>query len=295
MTSGHRLSILSNAKAADLMLQPYPHLIISNALDRDVFDRLQRALPPDELVVDGRSPIKDTWYDYPACRVVQDERISPLWREFFAYHVSREFFRELLQVCGDAIRATHPRLEAKLGKRLEELSVGMRPGGRADPFAPGADVSMECQFYANYTREQRAVRGPHVDRPTELFAALLYFRQPGDDSTGGDLQICEGIDDDLYPSEGTVRIAQLPAEVAPDRVKTIRTARYEANTLVLFINSPKSIHSVSVRSPTAVTRRHINFCCDVRQELFEFRLPARLRLKQGLERTPVAWRFARWV
>jgi hypothetical protein len=291
----NRLSILSNAKVEDLVLQPYPHLLIRNALDRGVFEKLQRELPPDELVVDGRTPVQDTWYDYPACRVMQDERVSPLWREFFAYHTSQEFFRELLAICGNVIRATHPRLEAKFGKRLEQLSVGMRPGGRGDPFAPGADVSMECQFYANYTRRQRAVRGPHVDRPTELFAALLYFRQPGDDSTGGDLQICESIDDDLYPSESAVRIAQLPAEVARDRVRTVRTARYEANTLVLFINSPKSIHSVSVRSPTPVTRRHINFCCDVRRELFEFRLPPRLRLKQRLEHTPVAWRLARWV
>ena len=33
-----------------------------------------------------------------------------------------------------------------------------------------------------------AVRGPHYDRLSELFAGLLYFRHPDDTSSGGDLQ-----------------------------------------------------------------------------------------------------------
>ena len=114
MISSPRLSILSNAGAADLKLEPYPHLIVRNALDADVFEQLQRELPSDELVVDRR-PVADTWYDYPACRVIGDQRISQLWQEFFAYHVSREFFLELLRVCGPAPSAArrpchpHPR------------------------------------------------------------------------------------------------------------------------------------------------------------------------------------------
>ena len=32
-----------------------------------------------------------TWFDYPACKVVAIERVSALWREFFAYHTSKAF------------------------------------------------------------------------------------------------------------------------------------------------------------------------------------------------------------
>ena len=294
MAAKQRLSILSNASISSVVLEPYPHLVIQNALDPEVFSALEAQFPADEVIVNHR-PLKDTWYDYPACDVTRDDRISPLWREFFAHHVSRAFYLELAAVLGDAIRQTYPDLESRLGKSLEELKVGMRPGGKGDPLAPGADVSMECQFYANYTRAPRAVRGPHVDRPSELFAALLYFRQKGDDSTGGNLEICKASDSSLYPSPQSVRISELPAEVSPSKVNTISTATYAANTLVLFLNSPKSVHAVSPRSPTPLTRRHINFCCDLTLDLFEMRLPPRLKLRQALEQTPVAWRLARYI
>jgi hypothetical protein len=275
-------------------MEPYPHLVIRNALDPDVFAQLAATFPGDDLVVDGR-PIKDTWYDYPASKVSRDERITRQWREFFAYHVSRDFFLELATVLGDAIRQTYPEIETRLGKSLREAKVGMRPGGKGDPLAPGADVSMECQFYANYTRAPREVRGPHVDRPSEMFAALLYFRQDGDDSTGGDLEVCMARSDSLYPDQNSVTISELPAEIASSSVTTVSTARYAANTLVLFLNSAKSIHAVSGRSPTPLTRRHINFCCDLNFDLFEMRLPPRLKLRKKLETMPVVWRLAKHV
>jgi hypothetical protein len=293
MADSQRLSILSNASMADLRLEPYPHLVIQNALDADVFAKLASTFPADEVVVNGRE-LRDTWFDYPACRVVEDERIDPLWRDFFRHHTSAAFFGELVALTGPTLRQLHPDLERRVGRTLEQFKVGMRPGGRGDPLAPGADVSMECQFYVNYTRQARTVRGPHVDRPSELFAALLYFRRPEDDSEGSDLEICQATEP-LYPDAHSVRIAELPAEVAPKSVRTVRSARYKANTLVLFLNSPRSIHAVSPRTPTPLTRRHINFCCDVPFDLFSVKLPPRLALKKGLESVPLGWRLARHI
>jgi len=294
MAISQRLSILSNATPADIRMEPYPHLIKRDALDPEVFAELAAEFPADDVVVNGR-PLNDTWYDYPACSVVRDERISPRWREFFAYHASGEFFRDLVTLLGGAIRATYPGLEGRLGAPLDSLKVGMRPGGKGDPLAPGADVSMECQFYVNYTRAPRAVRGPHVDRPSELFAALLYFRQPADDCRGGDLEICRARSNALYPTAESVRIDTLPAEIDDSRVETIDTATYAPNTLVLFLNSPRSVHAVSARTPTPVTRRHINFCCDLNFDLFELKMAPRLQLRRRIEKTPVAWRLARWI
>ena len=172
------LSILSRAAKADLVVEPYPHLVIKEALDPKVFEQLSNQFPADEIILDGRAA-KDTWFDYPACKVVADERVSPLWRDFFAHHTSPAFFAELVALAGPQMRALKPDLDQRAGQRLEEFKVGMRPGGRGDPLAEGADVSMECQFYLNYTRQTRVVRGPHVDRPSELFAALLYLMSSG--------------------------------------------------------------------------------------------------------------------
>jgi hypothetical protein len=130
-----------------------------------------------------------------------------------------------------------------------------------------------------------------VDRPSELFAALFYFRQQEDSSTGGDLDICEALQP-IYPRAGAVRISELPAEVDAGLVRTVRTVRYQANTLVLFLNGPKALHAVTPRSPTPLTRRHINFCADVPFDLFDMELPPRLALKRSLQDMPVLWRLA---
>lgn len=205
------LSILSRAAKADLVTEPYPHLVITEALDPAIFEQLSSQFPADDIILNGRAA-KDTWFDYPACKVVADERVSALWREFFAYHTSKAFFDELVALAGPQMRALKPDLEQRAGRRLEDFIVGMRPGGRGDPLAEGADASMECQFYLNYTRQPRVVRGPHVDRPSELFAALLYFRREDDDSSGANLEICEATTD-LCPTPHAVKISTLPAEI----------------------------------------------------------------------------------
>jgi hypothetical protein len=293
MNFGNRLSILSKASSSDLVLEPYPHLVMENALDAALFAELAATFPDDAMVLNGR-PVADTWFDYPASKVLHNHAISPLWQDFFRYHTSTAFFRELTHLAGHALLQLHPDLEARVGRPLGEFNVGMRPGGKDDTLAPGADVSMECQFYVNYTRQPRTVRGPHVDRPSELFAALLYFRQTDDDSSGSDLEICEA-NNDLYSGEKSVRIATLPAEVDPLAVKTVHTAKYQANTLVLFLNSPRSIHAVSPRTPTPLTRRHVNFCCDVNFDLFQIHAPARFALKRRLQSLPFGWRLAKYL
>lgn len=287
------LSILSRTAQSDLIADPYPHLVITEALDPAIFKQLSDEFPADETILNGRER-KDTWFDYPACKVVADERVSPIWREFFAYHTSKTFFSELVALAGPQMRALRPDLERQAGRNLDDFNAGMRPGGRGDPLAEGADVSMECQFYLNYTQKARVVRGPHVDRPSELFAALLYFRREDDDSSGANLDVCEAITD-LYPNQHAVKISKLPAEIDDAKVRTVKTATYAANTLVLFLNSARSIHAVSPRTPTAVPRRHINFCCDVRFDLFDMKLSPRLAAKKALESIPLGWRLAKYL
>ena len=289
----NRLSILSNAAKINLITFPYPHIVINDALDKDVYQQLENEFPKDEIILDGRL-VKDTWFDYPASKVISDQRISPLWREFFKYHVSQQFFKQIVDLSGEQILALNQGIEKRVGRSLGDFYVGMRPGGRGDPLATGADVSMECQFYLNYSVKPRVVRGPHVDRPSELFAALLYFRQDEDKSNGADLEICEGADE-IFRSTQQVKIEKLPAEIDESKVKFVKKANYAANTLVLFLNSARSIHAVSPRSPTATPRRHINFCCDVPFDLFEIDLPFRLETKRKLEGIPFGWRLAKYL
>ena len=60
----HELSILAPVSAEDVIEDPYPHLVIKNALDDDLYSALVECLPDTEVVMDRR-PKKDTWYDSP--------------------------------------------------------------------------------------------------------------------------------------------------------------------------------------------------------------------------------------
>jgi hypothetical protein len=294
-----RLSILSNAATADLVTEPYPHLVIKNALDADVFEQLANEYPDPAIVLNGREK-KDTWYDFPACLAVNSETISPLWKDFLRYHTSEDFYAELIQLYGDTIQRLHPALETKFGKKLADFSTSMRQQGAAEnKHNYATDVSMECQFYVNYTEQPRAVRGPHVDRPTELYAALLYFRAPEDDSSGSDLEICQAVNPDKVHPDKRICVDHLPMEVEADKVTVLNTAKYEANTLVLFINSEKSIHAVSPRTATPIPRKHINFTADLfslkEDGLFHVEHRADKKLKNWLADKPVIWRLAKFI
>ena len=293
----NRISILSNVKSTDLQTDPYPHLVIRNALDSEIFSELNSQFPDPEIVMDGRAKA-DTWYAYQTCNSVENAKISPKWKEFVEYHVTQEFFCDFLDIFGDQIDLYYPNLNRAFSNELRNYSVSMRqPGEDANPKNLTADVSLECQFYVNITEKPRSVRGPHVDRPTELFAALLYFRNPVDDSSGGDLEICRAVDEaNLYPRQDSIRADHLPMEITRDRTEITNVAKYDANSLVFFLNTYKSLHSISERSATPVPRRHINFTADLfnlpAPGLFDVRLPARKRLKRWLSSQPGVWRLA---
>ena len=161
-------SILHKAAEADIVDLPFPHLVIHNALEDDLYERLASEFPPADVLLDGSELFSNRQYRYPASRILSDARISNLWREFTAYHVSAEFYVEVISLFGDRIRSLHPNLETKLGKRLEDMASSIR---FQEAFR---DIALESQFTygAPVTRESRYV-GPHIDREVALYAGLL--------------------------------------------------------------------------------------------------------------------------
>jgi hypothetical protein len=260
-TSGRFVSmfgVLSKVSSLNVILQPYPHVVVRNAIDEDLFKQLDREFPRRKLLLGDRL-VEDKMYEYSARKIVCNPAIHPIWREFVSYHISRKFFKDILRVFGAAIPTLHPSLEQKLGKPLNKLTIGMRDmeSGNSEK-ADEVDLAMDCQFYLNYTRSRRRIAGPHIDRGTQFYGAMLYFRDPADNSFGGDFQICEANNyAKLFISENAVN----ETEVKNSRV--VKTVKYEANTLVFFLNSAKSIHAVSPRSATPFIRRHINICGDL--------------------------------
>jgi hypothetical protein len=250
-------SILHKAADADIVDLPFPHLVIHNALEDDFYEALASEFPPADLLLDGSELFSNRAYRYPASKILSDARISNLWREFTAYHVSADFYLEVISLFGDRIRSLHPKLETKLGKRVEDLDSSIR---FQEAFR---DIALESQFTygAPVTRESRYV-GPHIDREVALYAGLLYFRLEADDSTGGDLL--------FYRFKSSERAYAKIRRRVPERyVEVVKQIRYQQNTLVFFLHSPDSVHGVSTRSVTAFPRIHINFVGEFQDKVFD--------------------------
>lgn len=262
-------SVLNRAADAEKHLDPFPHAVIRNALPDDVFEKLSGSYPAIETVAGPGALKNNTLYLKSARDVVDDPVYPEPWRAFFAYHCSRAFYLESLKFWGDELSFTHARVAHTHGKRLEEFTCGMRrPGDRANPENRIEDMQLDCQFGVNSPVERvTSVRGPHVDTRYKLFAAILYFRSEGDDSSGGDLEFYRFRDPALHfrPGEPVdpafVKRSPAPAlnRIEARHVEKAVTFNYEPNTLVMWLNTPQSIHGVSPRACTAWPRRYVNF------------------------------------
>ena len=233
--------------------QPYPHILTTKALEPDYYEELAAHYP--DFSDHPQSSKNNVPISMSGLHAFADEiPLHPIWKDFMAFHYSGEFLQQVISSFGDHITNCFPDLEARLGKKLQDLTVIPR-------YVEGdADVEIHIPFRINTpVKKSSRVRCRHVDSPKKLFNGLFYFRDPEDDSIGGDLEICrwkEGrrfhdvfVDDDWVDVDGIVP--------------------YRGNTFVLFLNTPDSVHGVTRRMPTPHFRRYIAFTAHFKEPVYD--------------------------
>lgn len=250
-------SVLKRARKVDIVGEPFPHLVIQDALEPDFYAELASEFPTAGIILNGRIAESNRNYRYTANDVLDDQRISPRWRQFTRYHTSQDFFNEVVELFGSYIQALNPDLETSASKQLGEWKSSVRFR------EPTRDIALECQFaYGAPVAQLSRSIGPHVDREVALFAGLFYMRDDEDDSEGGDLE--------LYRFSDSQPVFEQDSRLVPDaHVTRFRSIRYARNTLVFFLHSPKSVHGVSPRSVTRFPRRHINLVGELTRKVFD--------------------------
>ena len=246
-------SILSRASRTQIREDPFPHLVVPDALPADAYRALIAAFPSDRTVIADKRSKPNQAYRLPACRVIDDPNVAESGRAFFRYHTSRSFFEEVVAFWRSHLVALYGSVDAVFGRPAEAAVTAMRmPGRDGNPANQEADLTLECQFVINTPATQSSsVRGPHIDNPSKLFAALLYCRSEDDETDGGDLDLYRVTAPGFrfYANDYAIDAAQI------ERTATIR---YAPNTLVMWLNSVHAVHGVSPRAATARSRRYIN-------------------------------------
>jgi hypothetical protein len=232
---------------ATIRLEPFPHIVIPDALDAAFYRQLCAGFPPFSRIgwADPRHlPSSNARFELSAAMMMADEKMPEAWRSFAALHSDRAFFDRVVAVFGAHWPAA---LRQALGGTLDghtmERLVRHRP--RAARIALDARIELTCPVIGAAS----SPRGAHLDTGNRIYSGLFYMRHPGDDSQDGDLQLFRWKD-------GPVReigAFELPAE----RVEWVATIPYRPNLLVFFPQRIDAIHGVSVRQPTRHFRRHV--------------------------------------
>ena len=108
------LSVLQ--KKPELILEPYPHFVIEDALPQDVYEQLEQEWPEKQLL--STEPFdQGICYRLKADEMLKPGKVSNAWKEFTEYHTSIEFYKEMMEVLngvlqgndGDSWRVSPPR------------------------------------------------------------------------------------------------------------------------------------------------------------------------------------------
>jgi hypothetical protein len=255
------LSVLRRARAADVVADPFPFIVIHDALPDEICDALIAQYPPlDALAVDAAE--NNSRWSVPAWDAQQNSRVARIWQDLVAYHASREFFDDFVRVFGDHVVRLYPHVFPDIATlRAQRLGIRERDSMETCEFLLDAQVCGNTSV-----RDASSVKTIHIDSEHKLFSGLLYLRRPEDDSLGGDLNVVR-FRADLTPAERRHRYDGMFIDDA--LTEYVTTVPYRRNTLIMFLNGLESLHGVTVRQPTEHLRLFLNLVGETRRKLFD--------------------------
>jgi hypothetical protein len=241
--------LLADVAAGEVMTAPYVHFTRQNMMPAEAYAALEADFPTLETIAGGRAGLANNQaVRMTVKQVLTDQRISPLWREFFEYHTSADYWRDVVRLFGPHFRRAFPDLEERIGRRYEDWRVVPRG------FAGDADLRLDCQFVMNTpVTEIGSVKTAHIDLCDKIFSALFYFRVADDRTLGGDF--------DIYRWRRSPRF--IKHRTLDRDIEKVKTVHYAANAYACFLNSEQAVHGVSPRGITEVPRRYINFIAEL--------------------------------
>jgi hypothetical protein len=269
------LSLLQTINRSQVLTEPFPHVVIENALPDELHTELRRTFPSRHTL--GVNIGQNERWSTSLRELREIAGITDLWRNFVEYHASRDFLNEVLDLFGESIVELYPRTFESVddirSRPVVVRGVGLEAQG---------ELHLDSQVSGNTPATQCGVpRGIHFDSTESLWAGLYYLRSDADDSSGGDLELWKWPDFYSFRKKSSL----YREGMNPKYARRFRTIPYKSNTFVFLINSIDSLHSVTERFPTPHTRQFLNLVCSLPAPLFRPLPLPHIRLKNLMGRT----------
>ena len=224
-------------KKLTVQADPYPHVVIEDALPWDLYEQLEREWPEQQLLA-TQPHDNGICYRLKADSMLRPGLVSEAWRKFTEYHTSVKFYNEVKNVFKVYITDL-PNIENSLSPRGWDKGNDM--------------IGTDCQTVMHSPIDFSS-RTPHIDNPREIYAGLLYMPYPKDDSTGGEFQIHRSVGEIKRVNKNGGREVEVK-----NQGSIVKSVPYKRNTFVIFCNnSSASVHSVSKRENATLHRRSVN-------------------------------------
>ena len=242
-------TVLDRADRARVVLEPFPHIVIENALPDDVFKALSSSFPtladlPADLA--GTNNKRFNLYASWGPTELPKERTPKPWQAFLEAHTSVEFSRKVFALFpGATVEGANP---GERWIKTESFGEGLADKlGFSKPVSIDDVIARATVAVNTPVSSPTSVRGPHVDSIWKAYVGLYYVRSDGDDSSGGDLS--------LYRWKSGAKVDPWTKKADPSLVEEFATVRYSPNTYVLMLNTHDSLHGVTTRQETSHIRR----------------------------------------
>ena len=228
-------------KKPTVIIEPYPHVVIEDALPWDLYAELENSFP-EKQILDTQPYDNGICYRMKA-NVMLDPNFQPLvWRKFTEYHTSAEWFNEVNELFYDHM----PKV---LQKKFTDKDLGAR--GWADE---NKNIWTDCQTVMHKPITETTSRTPHIDNPMEMWAGLMYMPYKDDTSVGGEFQL-HSVKNKVSKVDKSKGRQIFDDDLGP----VVKTVPYKRNTFVMFANnSADTVHSVSKRISPTYYRRSVN-------------------------------------
>ena len=242
---------------------PFPHIVIENAISKKKYEELSLSFPnPHENL----NAYDNTIFTAPDNYIFENQSVNQIWKEFLKYLSSKDYYNEILDVLGDKLISKYPE-EFKNIKNLKQLSVNTT----REKKNINEIIAYGRIMYYSVVQNQgipKKLDGSelqiHCDGANKLFTTLIYFKDKNDNSSGGDLALYKWrfkiplflkkliLARSLNPINSIIRKFQFLF------IQKYKVVKYNANTLVLFLGSEDSLHSVEERVRNSPIRKSVH-------------------------------------
>ena len=254
-------------------LEPFPHLIIEDALPKNFYKILSDNFPnpPQKL------ELYDNTILYTSDTNIYDNKNThEYWTQILKYLASPEYFSKLLEIFKEQLIKRYPK-KFKIHELTNKLSIK----DSEEKIDSKITTSSTTMYYSpvEKTSIPKKLSGAkleiHCDAATKLFTSILYFRDKNDKSLGGELLLHAWkfklpleikkiiLTRGLHFINSIIRNFQFLF------IKKKKSLKYKANCLVIFFGNEDALHSVDVREKGSPVRRSIHSGIHYNEDLWD--------------------------